>query len=91
MNEERAWNEYLAWTRGAIPSQYELTEERAWSRLQRDVIWLRLRPYSVTSDSDADESNHKWEEGRIVDPSRPDRGEGQWQRWSEGWEDELSL
>lgn len=28
-----AWAEYLAFTRGADPWQYEETEERAWRRL----------------------------------------------------------
>jgi hypothetical protein len=32
--QERDWLEYLAWTRGAHPGQYEATEERAWQRLE---------------------------------------------------------
>jgi hypothetical protein len=32
--EARDWIEYLAWTRGAHPGQYEATEERAWQRLE---------------------------------------------------------
>lgn len=35
---ERAWSEYLAWTRGASPGQYEETELRAWARYQRAVL-----------------------------------------------------
>lgn len=35
MSERDAWNEYLAWTRGADPDQYEITEQLAWQRLQR--------------------------------------------------------
>lgn len=45
--EQRAWNEYLAWTRGAATGQYAETEERAWSRLQRAVLALRIRPYTL--------------------------------------------
>lgn len=35
--EARAWAEYLAWTRNAIPDQYEATEQRAWERLERQL------------------------------------------------------
>ena len=29
-----AWAEYLAWTQGSAPEQYEETEALAWGRLQ---------------------------------------------------------
>ena len=45
--EARAWAEYLAWTRGADPREYRLTEERAWARLERALIGLRLRHYGA--------------------------------------------
>jgi hypothetical protein len=43
--EQRAWSEYLAWTQGADPWQYVETEERAWHRLERALLHLRLRPW----------------------------------------------
>jgi hypothetical protein len=43
--EARAWGEYLSWTRGAAEGQYEITEERAWHRLERALLPLRLRPW----------------------------------------------
>lgn len=45
--EQRAWAEYLDWTRGAADGQYEVTEEKAWARLQGALIALRLRPYTL--------------------------------------------
>ena len=53
--EARAWAEYLAWTRGAIPDQYEATEQRAWERLERALpalvppLEIPLAPPSITS------------------------------------------
>lgn len=41
-SEQRAWDEYVAWVRGAAEGQYEITEARAWERLQaarlRDTV-----------------------------------------------------
>jgi hypothetical protein len=53
-DEQRAWSEYLAWTRGAIPNQYELTEARAWERLQRAVIGPTLDALEPAADQLAD-------------------------------------
>lgn len=85
--EQRAWREYLDWTRGAIPKEYDLTEQRAWERLQRDVLWVRVLTYAPAESSDP-ESNHQGEGGRIENPHRAEGSEGQWQRWSEGWKDD---
>lgn len=65
-NEERAWLEYLAWTRGAIPSQYVLTERRAWERLQRALHPIvadldGLQP--ADADADAKGQWQHWSEG----------------------------
>lgn len=46
MSEQRDWDEYLAWTRGAAPGQYESTEEKAWRRLED----ARLRRSVATFD-----------------------------------------
>lgn len=43
--EQRAWSEYLAWTRNAAPSEYTQTEQLAWFRLERALLTLRLRHY----------------------------------------------
>jgi hypothetical protein len=34
MSAAEAWSEYLAWTRGSAPAQYDETEALAWGRLQ---------------------------------------------------------
>ena len=60
----RDWSEYLAWTRGAVPEQYELTERRAWERLQRALHPIvadldGLQP----ADADAKGQWQHWGEG----------------------------
>jgi hypothetical protein len=52
---ETAWAEYLAWTRGAIPDQYALTEARAWERLQRAVIGPELDDLEPADDTTSDD------------------------------------
>lgn len=44
---ERAWDEYLAWTRGAAEGQYEVTEARAWERLQAEILRASVVPTSL--------------------------------------------
>jgi hypothetical protein len=53
--EQRAWSEYLAWTRNAAPWQYVETEERAWHRLERALLPLRLRPWLAAPPSSCTE------------------------------------
>lgn len=47
--EQRAWDEYLAWTRNADPKEYALTEDRAWKRLERALLWFGVVPYRVSA------------------------------------------
>lgn len=51
--EQRAWSEYLAWCRGAAVSEYALTEQLAWYRLERALLPLRLRPYTLMPSTEA--------------------------------------
>jgi hypothetical protein len=39
--EARAWAEYRAWSSGSSPSQYVMTEELAWRRLQDELLAIR--------------------------------------------------
>lgn len=77
MSEQRDWDEYLAWTRGAAPGQYESTEEKAWrrledARLRRSVEQFELRPPREDPP------------GGEVDPSRP-VGDSDARRAEDGW------
>lgn len=53
VSEAQAWTEYLAWTRGADPAEYRLTEERAWTRLQCALIPSLVAPSGSDAGSDA--------------------------------------
>jgi hypothetical protein len=59
---ETAWAEYLAWTRGAIPDQYALTEARAWERLQRAVIGPELDDLEPAGDLEPTDDPSVWPE-----------------------------
>jgi hypothetical protein len=48
--EARAWGEYRAWTRGSLPSQYALTEELAWRRLQDELLAIRTPAGTFSSE-----------------------------------------
>jgi hypothetical protein len=52
-DEQREWDEYAAWTSGADPAQYELTEEMAWRRLQLARLKRRSAPYGFDLDAAA--------------------------------------
>ena len=49
--EATAWREYLGWTRGARPWDYNWTEQAAWNRLQRKLLVVR-EPIALFEDLD---------------------------------------
>lgn len=55
-DEQRDWDEYFAWTRGADKSSYAETEDLAWRRLQLARLKRRQQPYGFDLDDDAIET-----------------------------------
>lgn len=49
MSEARDWDEYLAWTRGASPGEYRLTEELAWRRLEDARLARRVEAFALVA------------------------------------------
>lgn len=64
MSEARDWDEYLAWTRGASPGEYRLTEELAWRRLEDARLRRSVEQFEILPPRENPLQGE-------VDPSRP--------------------